>query len=88
MNIGTHGEVEEISFWPAEEIAAAFARVNAAMGKENEAEEMRLFVRTMNYFFEHANTAPSEIGDEEMSEFCRLAKKGLLAELGITAPEE
>ena len=41
MKIGTHGEIEEVSFWPAEELNAAFKRVNAALGTPDELQEMR-----------------------------------------------
>ena len=83
MDIGEHGTAERVSFWPADEIAAAFERVNAATGGENEIEEMRLFVRAMNYFYEQASCINIEMSREETDEICRLAKKGLYMELGL-----
>jgi hypothetical protein len=88
MNIGIHGDIVEVSFWPADEIEAAFKRVNDAMGTPSEVEAMRLFVRSMNYFYEQSNTGDSEIQETEMKELCRLAKKALYAELGITEGEK
>lgn len=84
MTIGEHNQVEEVSFWPADEIEAAFKRVNDALGKENEVEELRLFARTMNYFYEQANTGNVDLQEYEVAELCRLAQKGLYMELGIT----
>jgi hypothetical protein len=81
------GGVTAVSFWPADEIAAAFGRVNAAQGKPDELEEMRLFVRVMNYFYGQANETQDFIEEEKMAEVCRLAKIGLYAELGMKKPE-
>ena len=83
MNIDGNGQMLIVSFWPADEIAAAFTRVNAAINKPDELQEMRLFVRTMNYFYEQATETPGDVDDLEMAELCRLAKKGLIAELGL-----
>ena len=87
MNISECGEVEGVIFWPSDEIAAAFERVNAAMGKENETKEMRFFIRTMNYFYEQAGYTTYSLCPDETAEVIRLAKAGLNAELGIP-PEE
>jgi hypothetical protein len=87
MTIDKTGDITAVSFWPADEIAAAFGRVNAALGKPDELQEMRLFVRVMNYFYEQASETQDGIGDDEMAEVCRLAKIGLYAEFGMTAPE-
>jgi hypothetical protein len=88
MTIDKNGGVTAVSFWPADEIAAAFERVNSALGKPDELQEMRLFVRVMNYFYEQANETQDFIEeDDKIAEVCRLAKIGLYAELGITAPE-
>jgi len=83
-----HNEIEEVNFWPADEIEAVFKRVNAAMGTPGEIEEMRLFVRVMNYFYEQADTGKGEMSEDQMNELYRLAKIGLNKELGITEPEE
>jgi len=83
MKIGTHGEIEEVSFWPADEIAAAFKRVNAALDKPDELKEMRLFVQTMNYFYKRANICETETSAGMIEEVCRLANKALCLELGI-----
>ena len=88
MIITEYGQHAEVSFWPAEELDVAFKRVNAAMGKPEELEELRLFVRTMNYFYDQASLVEQvEINKEQTTEICRLAKIGLDMELGITAPE-
>jgi hypothetical protein len=90
MIIGENGQVTGLIFWPEDEITAAFERVNSAMGKENETEQMRLFIRTINYFYGQARETQdnSPLQEDDVQELCRLAKKGLYAELGITAPEE
>lgn len=78
-----------IAFCPADEIDDAFKRVNAALGKPDELEELRLFVRVMNYFYEKAERDEDcEISTDGMEEVCRLAKKALNIELGITSKEE
>jgi hypothetical protein len=87
MTIKENGGITAVLFWPADEIAIAFGRVNAALGKPDELQEMRLFVRVMNYFFEQARETESEIRDDDMAEVCRLAKIGLYAEFGMAAPE-
>ena len=81
MKISAHGEVEQIAFGPSDEIATAFERVNAAIGKPDELPEMRLFIRTMNYFYKQASHTSVEMNQGEMNELCRLAKKGLIMEL-------
>jgi hypothetical protein len=88
MEISDTGEVEQVAFWPAEEIELAFKRVNAATGTPEELEEMRLFVRIMNYFYEQASIAKGSLDNEEMAEVCRLAKSGLYAEFGIMPEPE
>lgn len=75
-----NGVINTVSFWPADEIAAA-------LGKPEELRELRLFARTMNYFYEQASKETCDIGGNEMAELCRLAKKGLIAELGMVTPE-
>ena len=77
-------EHEEVHFWPADEIEAAFNRANSAMGTDCELEAMRLFVRTMNYFYKHAARGVAQTWDDEYAEISSLAQKGLYAELGIT----
>jgi hypothetical protein len=88
MTIGEYGQVEKAMFWPAEEIIAAFKRVNDALGKENEIAEMRLFIHAMNYFYDHASMTQGDLDKNEMAEVCRLATKGLLMELGMMESEE
>jgi hypothetical protein len=89
MTINEGGGITAVSFWPADEIAAAFGRVNAALGKPDELQEMRLFVRVMNYFYEQASETQEyiNIDDDKMAEVCRLAKIGLYAEFGMASPE-
>ena len=87
MNISECGEAEGVILWPSDEIAVAFERVNAAMGKKNEIKEMRFFIRTMNYFYKQAGYTNYSLCPDEMAEVIHLAKIGLNAELGIP-PEE
>lgn len=88
MQIGENGDMTTVSFWPADEIAAAFERVNAAAGTPEAVREMRLFVRVMNYFYEQATETSGDINGDEMAEICRLAKIGLIKELGMADPKE
>ena len=80
---------DQLCFWPADEIDAAFARVNAALGKPDELEELRLFVRVMNYWYGQADhVRDCDLAQEDIDEVCRLAKKALNLELGITDPRQ
>ena len=65
MKINKAGDYESVNFWPADEIEAAFTRVNAAMDKPNELEELRLFIRVMNYFYDKAILLDSETENDK-----------------------
>lgn len=80
MNI-EHGMVTMLTFWPADDIKAAFNRVNAAKGTPNEIEELRLFVRTMNFFYDLSSETRGDISSDEIATLYDTAKKGLGIEL-------
>lgn len=87
MNIDTDGSMKSVIFWPADEISAAFERLNAATGKPEETQEMRLFIRAMNYFYERSSVTSYSIGDEEIAEIYRLAGVGMSKELDMESPK-
>jgi hypothetical protein len=73
-----NGEIKQISFWPAEDIDAVFKRMNAAMGKSNEMEELRIFANAMNFFYELSTPMDGEYTSDEITRLYDLAKKNMV----------
>lgn len=76
-------EFQQIALWPAEDIDAAFKRMNAAIGTPEEARELKIFAGQMNFFYSFAEYMNGEIDPEHFDTLYDMAKKSLYMELGI-----
>ena len=77
-------EYQQIALWPAEDVDAAFERMNAALGKPEETQELKIFAKTMNFFYSFAEYMGGEIDPDHFDTLYNMAKKALHEELGIT----
>jgi hypothetical protein len=81
MKIGNNGETQFISFWPAKDIDAAFKSMKAAMGKKEEVQEMRAFIKRMFFYYEIASYVDGDLSPGEASSLYDFAIKGLNMEI-------
>jgi len=74
------GEIEGIVFWPHEAVSEAFEKVENEAGSRGELERLRLFYRTMKFFYDISATADIKVPPGKVNALYKYAKKGLEAE--------
>ena len=81
MKISNTGDIELVTFWPADEVQKAFKEVQGSTGKPGELERLRQFYRTMNFLYGIASISGASVAPDEIQRLFEYAKKA------ITAPE-
>lgn len=75
MKITREGDIELVTFWPADEVQKAFKEVQNIIGKPDELERLRRFYRAMNFFHKISSTSGGSVSPDEIARLYEYAKK-------------